>query len=83
MCVGGVSALSLLEETATHPMTVGTVLPNLELRVVDDEFRDVPIRSPGELWIRGPTIMKCIVSDSSGMRGVLTDSAGATRTTQR
>lgn len=40
--------------------TIGTLLPNLEARLVGDDGLDVPVspQSKGELWVRGPTVMK-------------------------
>lgn len=38
--------------------TVGKLLPNVEARIVDDDERDVKEGEVGELWIRGPVIMK-------------------------
>jgi long-chain acyl-CoA synthetase len=38
--------------------TVGTPIPGVEIRIVDGEGRDAPAGSPGELWLRGPTVMK-------------------------
>jgi 4-coumarate--CoA ligase len=39
---------------------VGILLPNLEARLVEDDDGelDAPEGRPGELWVRGPTIMK-------------------------
>jgi long-chain acyl-CoA synthetase len=37
---------------------VGRVLPGVELRIVNAEGRDVEPGTPGELWARGPNIMK-------------------------
>jgi acyl-CoA synthetase (AMP-forming)/AMP-acid ligase II len=37
---------------------VGRPLPGVELRVVDMDGRDVDAGAPGELWARGPNIMK-------------------------
>jgi acyl-CoA synthetase (AMP-forming)/AMP-acid ligase II len=34
--------------------TDGSPLPGVELRLVDDDGRDVPIGTPGEIWSRGP-----------------------------
>lgn len=47
--------------------SIGTLLPNLEARLVldgeeNDELVDADVGEPGELWIRGPTIMKVIWS---------------------
>ncbi|UCG88838.1 MAG: acyl-CoA synthetase [Gemmatimonadota bacterium] len=38
------------------PGTVGTPLPGVEARVVDQEMRDVAAGTPGELLIRGPNV---------------------------
>jgi len=38
--------------------SIGQLLPNIELRLVDDNEVDVPVGEPGEVWVRGPTIMK-------------------------
>lgn len=41
--------------------SIGILLPNLEARIVDGDGNgdvDVEEGQPGELWVRGPTIMK-------------------------
>jgi len=38
--------------------SVGRALPGVELRIVDPEGRDVEPGAAGELWARGPNIMK-------------------------
>lgn len=47
---------------------VGSLLPNLEARLVVDDVEDVNEGQPGELWIRGPSIMK--VRSISYSRGI-------------
>ncbi|MFP6838636.1 MAG: AMP-binding protein [Pseudohongiellaceae bacterium] len=37
--------------------TVGPVVPETEIRIVDDEGVDVPKGEKGELWVRGPQVM--------------------------
>ena len=38
---------------------VGITLPNTEVRIVEmDSGEDLPLREPGEIWIRGPQVMK-------------------------
>jgi long-chain acyl-CoA synthetase len=37
--------------------TVGPVVPETEIRVVDDVGNDVPQGERGELWVRGPQVM--------------------------
>lgn len=40
--------------------SVGLLLPNQEARLVDDDENDVKPGERGELWIRGPNIMKYV-----------------------
>lgn len=37
--------------------SVGELLPNMKLRLVDDEGRDVPVGLPGEALLKGPVVM--------------------------
>ena len=46
------------EQENRNPGTYGTVMPALAYRLVDDEGRDVPPGAPGELLLRGNTIMQ-------------------------
>ena len=44
-----------------HPRldcSVGTPLPGVEIRIVDKHGADVAAGEPGELWARGPNVMK-------------------------
>lgn len=38
--------------------SIGRPLPDVEVRVVDDEGRDLPRGEVGELWVRTPRVMK-------------------------
>ncbi|HWH39213.1 MAG TPA: AMP-binding protein [Usitatibacter sp.] len=38
--------------------SVGRVLPGVEVRIVDASGEDVSAGAPGELWVRGPNVMK-------------------------
>ena len=40
-----------------HPGSVGRAAPTVELRIVDDDGRDMPAGERGEIWIKGPTVM--------------------------
>jgi acyl-CoA synthetase (AMP-forming)/AMP-acid ligase II len=42
---------------AAHLDSVGAVLPCAELRVMDDEGREVPPGAEGEIWIAGPMVV--------------------------
>jgi long-chain acyl-CoA synthetase len=37
--------------------TIGLPLPNVEIRLLDDDGKDVPVGSPGEIAIKGPQVM--------------------------
>lgn len=37
---------------------IGILLPNLEARLVVDDTRDAQEGEAGELWLRGPSVMK-------------------------
>ncbi len=45
-------------ETAGHNDTVGRNLPCTEIIVVDDDGREVPFGQLGEIWIKGPMVVK-------------------------
>lgn len=38
--------------------TIGLPLPNVEVRILDDHGKDVPLGEPGEIAIRGPQVMQ-------------------------
>ena len=48
-------------ETVAH--TCGYPLPGIEARCVDDEGRDVAPGGSGEIWIRGPAVMRGYLDD--------------------
>jgi len=39
-------------------ISVGPPIPGIETRIVDPGGRDAPDGKPGELWVRGPNVMK-------------------------
>ena len=45
-------------ETAGHNDTVGRNLPCADIIVVDDDGREVPFGQLGEIWIKGPMVVK-------------------------
>jgi long-chain acyl-CoA synthetase len=40
-----------------HPGSVGRAAPTVELKIVGDDDREMPVGEPGEIWIKGPNVM--------------------------
>jgi len=40
------------------PHSVGVPYIDMEVRIVDEDGNDVPLGQPGEIWMRGPMVMK-------------------------
>ena len=53
-----VSTANSAEDYLARPESVGIAVPVCDLRVVDPEGRDVPRGEIGELWIKGPNVIK-------------------------
>lgn len=47
-----------LEYSLSKVGSVGQLLPNLEARLVVDDVKDAKEGGSGELWLRGPSVMK-------------------------
>lgn len=62
-----------------RPGTVGWPIPGCEMRIVGDEGEDVPVGDVGELWVRGPMVMKGYHGDAEATAEVL-DADGWFRT---
>ncbi|MBM4276324.1 MAG: long-chain-fatty-acid--CoA ligase [Deltaproteobacteria bacterium] len=50
---------------------VGPAVPFLEVRIVDDQDRDLPVEEVGELICRGPNVMKGYYKDKEATRETL------------
>jgi long-chain acyl-CoA synthetase len=46
------------DDYRTHPDSVGRPVPTVEIDVVDPDGKPVPVGETGEIWLRGPTIMR-------------------------
>lgn len=57
---GGITTLTALDDSpADTARSIGFALPNFELRLVSPETgEDVPDGVPGELWLRGPYVLR-------------------------
>jgi acyl-CoA synthetase (AMP-forming)/AMP-acid ligase II len=54
------------------PGTVGRLLPNTELTVVDPRTgRPVGVNEPGELWVRGPQLMAGYLNQPAATAGIV------------
>lgn len=53
-----ISTMNGGEDYVRHPDSVGKPVPVVELRVVDDADADVSPGDPGELWIKGPNVVR-------------------------
>ena len=54
----GVVSLNSAEFYSARPDSVGPALPTLQVRVVDERGREVPGGEVGELWVRGPNVIR-------------------------
>jgi len=59
------------QELAQKPGSIGTVIPGVKAKVVDEEGRDLPVGQEGELVIRGDNVMKGYYKDEEATRRVI------------
>lgn len=68
---GNVMSMSDYQDETDRPGTCGRPLANFEWRLVDDKGRDVPVDEPGELLIKGPSVMQGYWKRSEATREAL------------
>src|SRR5580704_4618894 len=51
-------AISLNTPQINRPGSVGKPIPGMEIKIVDDAGGKVPAEEPGEIWVRGPMVLK-------------------------
>jgi HIP---CoA ligase len=60
---GVVTACSLDDDDETIATRCGTAIPDVEIRTVDTDGRDVAAGEPGEVLVRGPNVMQGYLDD--------------------
>lgn len=55
------------------PGSIGVTVPEVEVRVVDDNGQDVPVGTGGELIFRGPNVMKGYYRHEAETRDIIRD----------
>ncbi|WVQ73380.1 hypothetical protein IAR50_002951 [Cryptococcus sp. DSM 104548] len=69
-----VAAVMTLAEAAAHPGSTGRLIPTYQARLVDAETgKDVPKGERGELWLRGPSVMKGYWRNEQATKGSFQD----------
>jgi long-chain acyl-CoA synthetase len=68
----GPSVASSSMADAPRAGSVGLPLPDVEVRLVDDEHQDVEPGDPGEVWVRGPNVFAGYHGDPDASAAVLT-----------
>ena len=54
------------EEIDKKPTSVGKAMPNLEVRIVDDNWSELPPNTTGKLIVRGASVMQGYWNDTKG-----------------
>ena len=45
-------------DSTEHTGSIGVPVPNTDIRIIDDAGNEVPMGERGELWVKGPQVMK-------------------------
>ncbi|THH08651.1 hypothetical protein EW145_g2566 [Phellinidium pouzarii] len=61
-----------LEDAERKIGSIGVLFPNLEARLVTEDGREAGEGEPGELWIRGPTVMKGYLNNPTATKSSIT-----------
>ncbi|WVQ85014.1 hypothetical protein IAT38_007178 [Cryptococcus sp. DSM 104549] len=68
-----VAAVMSLEEAAAHTGYIGKILPTFQARLVGEDGKDVEKGGRGELWLRGPSVMKGYWRNEKATSGVFAE----------
>ncbi|HVE13936.1 MAG TPA: AMP-binding protein [Elusimicrobiota bacterium] len=66
------SPVATINRSGLEPSGVGAPLPGVVVRVCDEAGRDAPTGAEGEVWVRGPNVMKGYLDDPKATSEVLT-----------
>ena len=55
------------------PGSVGVTVPNTELRIVDPVGKDLGVGEDGEVWVRGPQVMKGYLNNDAATKQTIDD----------
>lgn len=68
-----IAAYMPFRETTERPASTGKAAMHCEIRLVDEEGRDVPVGEKGEILVRGPNVMTEYWNDPAATRAAFTD----------
>jgi len=68
-----IAAYMPFRETNERPASTGKAAMHCEIRLVDEEGRDVPVGEKGEILVRGPNVMTEYWNDPAATRAAFTD----------
>lgn len=69
---GTVAGTSPSDDAGTIVNSSGHPRPGVEIRIVDEAGSDLPLESPGEIWVRSPGVMLGYLDDPSGTAAAIT-----------
>ena len=68
-----VATFNMGEDYLRKPDSVGAPVPVCEVRIVDEEGRELPLGEVGELWIKGPNVVEGYWNDPEATAEAFTD----------
>jgi len=69
-----IAAVLLKEDAMSRPGSAGKAALHCEVKVVaDDSGAEAPVGHVGEIWVRGPNVMRCYWNDAAGTRAAFHD----------
>ena len=69
----GVTSVNVAEDYLTRPKSAGAPAPISEVRIVDDNGKDLTPEEIGEIWIKGPQVFKAYWNNPEATAAALTE----------